>query len=159
MQSQRHRHDVVVVGARAAGAATALLLARQGFDVVLLDRDAFPSDTLSTHQIARPGVVQLSRWGLLDAVLASGAPALRQIAFTTPEGSVTRTVKDSSGVDLLVAPRRYVLDTLVSEAATAAGADVRLGVTVEGVHLDDAGRAVGVFGRGPSGAPVELAAR
>jgi 2-polyprenyl-6-methoxyphenol hydroxylase-like FAD-dependent oxidoreductase len=159
MQSQRHRHDVVVVGARAAGAATALLLARQGFDVVLLDRDAFPSDTVSTHQIARPGVVQLSRWGLLDAVLASGAPALRQIAFTTPEGSVTRTVKDSAGVDLLVAPRRYVLDTLVCEAATAAGADVRLGVTVEGVHLDDAGRAIGVFGRGPSGAPVDLAAR
>ena len=46
-------HDVVVVGARAAGAATALLLARLGHDVVLLDRADFPSDTLSTHQIAR----------------------------------------------------------------------------------------------------------
>jgi 2-polyprenyl-6-methoxyphenol hydroxylase-like FAD-dependent oxidoreductase len=59
----RHRHDVVVVGARAAGAATALLLARLGHDVALLDRNTLAADTLSTHQIARPGVVQLHRWG------------------------------------------------------------------------------------------------
>jgi 2-polyprenyl-6-methoxyphenol hydroxylase-like FAD-dependent oxidoreductase len=159
MQSLRHTHDVVVVGARAAGAATALLLARHGYDVVLLDRNALPSDTLSTHQIARPGVVQLRRWGLLDAVLDSGAPALRQITFTTPSESITRAVKHSAGVDLLVAPRRYVLDTLVADAAAAAGADVRFGVTVEGVRLDDSGRAVGVYGRERDGAPVDLTAR
>ena len=159
MQSSRNRHDVVVVGARAAGAATALLLAGQGHDVVLVDRNTLPSDTLSTHQIARPGVVQLHRWGLLDAVLSSGAPALRRVTFTTPSGSVTRAVKHSAGVDLLVAPRRYILDTLVAEAAAAAGADVRFGVTVEGVHVDDAGRAVGVYGHDRGGAPVDLAAR
>jgi 2-polyprenyl-6-methoxyphenol hydroxylase-like FAD-dependent oxidoreductase len=159
MQSFRHTHDVVVVGARAAGAATALLLARQGHDVVLVDRNALPSDTLSTHQIARPGVVQLRRWGLLDAVLRSGAPALRQITFTTPNESVTHAVKPSAGVDLLVAPRRYILDTLVADAAAVAGADLRFGVTVEGTHLDDAGRAVGVYGHDRSGAPVDVAAR
>lgn len=159
MQSLRHTHDVVVVGARAAGAATALLLARQGYDVVLVDRDTLPSDALSTHQIARPGVVQLRRWGLLDSVLSSGAPALRQITFTTPDESVIRTVKHSAGVDLLVAPRRYVLDTLVADAAAAAGADVRFGITVKGVHLDDSGRAVGVYGHDRDGAPVDLAAR
>jgi 2-polyprenyl-6-methoxyphenol hydroxylase-like FAD-dependent oxidoreductase len=159
MQSLRHTHDVVVVGARAAGAATALLLARQGYDVVVVDRNALPSDTLSTHQIARPGVVQLRRWGLLDAVLSSGAPALRQVTFTTPSESVTRALKHSAGVDLLVAPRRYILDTLVADAAAAAGADVRFGVTVEGVHLHDAGRAIGVYGHDHGGAPVDLAAR
>ena len=79
----RHRHDVVVVGARAAGAATALLLARLGHDVVVLDRAVFPADTLSTHQIARTGVVQLHRWGLLEAVLDSGAPAIREVTFAT----------------------------------------------------------------------------
>lgn len=159
MQSLRHTHDVVVVGARAAGAATGLLLARQGYDVVLVDRDTLPSDTLSTHQLARPGVVQLRRWGLLDSVLSSGAPALRQITFTTPDESVTRTVKHSAGVDLLVAPRRYVLDTLVADAAAAAGADVRFGITVKGVHLADSGRAVGVYGHDRDGAPIDLAAR
>ena len=129
------RHDVVVVGARAAGAATALLLARLGYDVVLVDRAVFPADTLSTHQIARTGVVQLHRWGLLEAVLDSGAPAIRQVTFTVEGQSTTRAIKDKAGVDLLVAPRRYILDTLVAEAAAAAGADVRLGVTITGVHL------------------------
>jgi 2-polyprenyl-6-methoxyphenol hydroxylase-like FAD-dependent oxidoreductase len=159
MQSPHHRHDVVVVGARAAGAATALLLARHGYDVALVDRDIFPSDALSTHQIARPGVVQLRRWGLLDAVLASGAPAIRQITFSGAGEPVTRAVKHSAGVDVLVAPRRYILDTLVVEAAAAAGADLRLGVTVDGVRYDDAGWAVGVYGHDRSGAPVDIAAR
>ncbi len=154
-----HRHDVVIVGARAAGAATALLLARLGHDVVLLDRAVFPADTLSTHQIARTGVVQLHRWGILQAVLDSGAPAIRQVTFTVGDESTIRAIKDKAGVDLLVAPRRYILDTLVAEAAAGAGADVRLGVTVTGVRLDDAGRAVGVYGHDRAGTPLEIDAR
>src|SRR5688500_1004877 len=74
-------HDVVVVGARAAGAATARLLARAGHDVVVLDRAQLPSDTTSTHSLVRGGVVQLSRWGLLDDVLDSGAPPVRSVLF------------------------------------------------------------------------------
>jgi len=154
-----HRYDVVVVGARAAGAATALLLGRLGHDVVLVDRTIFPADTVSTHQIARPGVVQLNRWGLLEAVLASGAPAIRQVTFTVAGESVTRAAKDKNGVDLLVAPRRYILDTIVAEAAAQAGVHMRFGVTVNGVRLDDAGRATGVYGHDRTGAPIEIDAR
>jgi 2-polyprenyl-6-methoxyphenol hydroxylase-like FAD-dependent oxidoreductase len=159
MRSTRHRHDVVVVGARAAGAATALLLARLGHDVALVDRTTLPADTLSTHQIARPGVVQLRRWGLLQAVLDSGAPAIRQVSFSSPGESVTRTVKHRAGVDLLVAPRRYVLDTIVAEAATRAGARTRFGVTVSAVRRDDAGRAVGISGHDGTGRAIEIDAR
>jgi 2-polyprenyl-6-methoxyphenol hydroxylase-like FAD-dependent oxidoreductase len=159
MPTDRHRHDVVVVGARAAGAATALLLARLGHDVVLLDRVVFPADTLSTHQIARTGVVQLHRWGLLQEVLDSGAPAIRQVTFTAAGESLTRSIKHKAGVDLLVAPRRYILDAIVAEAAADAGVDLRLGVTVTGVRLDDAGRATGVYGRDGTGAPLEIDAR
>jgi flavin-dependent dehydrogenase len=159
MRTHRHRHDVVVVGARAAGGATALLLARAGHDVVLLDRARFPSDTVSTHQIARPGVVQLHRWGLLPAVLDSGAPALRRVSVTAGGESVTRPVKDAAGVDLLVAPRRHVLDTLVTGAAATAGADVRTGVTVDGVLRDATGRVVGVHGHDATGAAVRVEAR
>jgi len=159
MAAHRHRHDVVVVGARAAGAATALLLARLGHDVVLVDRAVFPADTISTHQIARTGVVQLSRWGLLQAVLDSGAPAIREVTFTVEGESSTRTIKDKSGVDLLVAPRRHILDAIVAEAAAAAGAALRLGTTVEGVRFDDAGRATGVHGRDVAGKPWEADAR
>jgi flavin-dependent dehydrogenase len=157
--SAYRRHDVVIVGARAAGAATALLLARLGHDVALLDRATFPSDTLSTHQLARPGVVQLHRWGLLPAVLASGAPAIRQVTITADGESVTRTVKDRAGVDLLVAPRRYVLDTLVAEAAGRAGVHMGLGVAVDELRFDRTGRVVGVDGHDRAGNPVEIDAR
>jgi len=157
--SRRSCHDVVVVGARAAGAATALLLARLGHDVLVVDRAVFPADTLSTHQIARSGMVQLHRWGLLHSVLASGAPAIRRVTFNVNGESVTRVIKDRAGVDHLVAPRRYVLDTLMAEAAASAGARVRMGVTVTGVRLDDTGRATGVYGHDRKGEPVEIDAR
>src|SRR5436189_5469319 len=85
-------HDVVVVGGRCAGSATAMLLARQGLDVVVVDRAEFPSDTLSTHAIARGGVVQLNRWGLLDELLESGAPPIRTVLFRFPGGERVREI-------------------------------------------------------------------
>jgi flavin-dependent dehydrogenase len=154
--ANRSRHDVVVVGARVAGSATAMLLARLGHDVVVVDQASFPSDTLSTHSISRSGVVQLRRWGLLDEVLDSGAPAIRQVTFNAAGASVTRTIKHKAGVDLVVAPRRYVLDTILAGAAERAGAEVRSGVTVTGVRRDAGGRAVGIDGHDRAGAPVEI---
>jgi flavin-dependent dehydrogenase len=153
------RHDVVVVGGRVAGSATAMLLARLGHDVAVVDQASFPSDTLSTHAIARSGVVQLRRWGLLDEVLDSGAPAIRQVTFHALGGSVTRPIKHKAGVDLVVAPRRYVLDTILASAAQQAGAEVRTGVTVTGVKRDGHGRAAGVYGHDRAGAPIDIAAR
>jgi flavin-dependent dehydrogenase len=156
--SSHRRHDVVVVGARAAGSATALLLARMGHDVAVLERAQFPSDTLSTHSISRSGVVQLSRWGLLDRVLASGTPAIRQVTFHAGAESVTLPIKRHAGVDLLVAPRRRVLDTIVADAAQASGAVVRFGVTVTGLR-HEGGSVVGVTARDATGTPFELDAR
>jgi flavin-dependent dehydrogenase len=153
-------HDVVVVGARCAGAATAMLLARQGHDVAVVDRASFPSDTLSTHAIARGGIVQLQRWGLLDEVVASGAPKIRQASFHLPDGTtVTRAIKERAGVDHLLAPRRIVLDAILVEAAEAAGAQVRTGFTVSDVLTDGSGRVTGVTGCDATGAPRELRAR
>jgi flavin-dependent dehydrogenase len=157
--ANRSRHDVIVVGGRVAGSATAMLLARLGHDVVVLDQASFPSDTVSTHSIARSGVVQLRRWGLLEEILASGAPAIRQVTFHAGGASTSRTIKDKAGVDLLVAPRRYVLDTILAGAAQRAGAEVRTGVTVTGLRRDGRGRVVGVQGRDRSGARVDLGAR
>ena len=112
----RDTFDVVVVGARVAGASTAMLLARQGFDVALVDRADLPSDTLSTHALARGGVVQLDRWGLLDDVLASGAPPVRSVAFVLPEARIDRQLKVKGGFDFVVAPRRYILDAIILRA-------------------------------------------
>ena len=61
--------DVIVVGARCAGSPTAMLLARRGHRVLLVDRATFPSDTISTHWIWQHGMACLKRWGLLDRVL------------------------------------------------------------------------------------------
>jgi flavin-dependent dehydrogenase len=157
--TNHRRHDAVIVGGRVAGSATAMLLARLGHDVVVVDQASFPSDTLSTHAIARSGVVQLRRWGLLDEVLDSGAPAIRQVTFHTPDGSVTRPIKHKAGVDLVVAPRRYALDTIVASAAQQAGAELRSGVTITGVQQDRHGRATGVHGHDRAGAQVEIGAR
>jgi flavin-dependent dehydrogenase len=154
--AHRSRHDVVIVGVRVAGSATAMLLARLGHDVVVVDQASFPSDTVSTHSISRSGVVQLRRWDLLDEVLDSGAPAIRQVTFHAGGESVSRVIKEKSGVDLVVAPRRYVLDTILAAAAERAGAEVRAGVTVTGVRRDGSGRVVGVSGHDRAGAPVEL---
>jgi flavin-dependent dehydrogenase len=157
--THRSRHDVVIVGARVAGAATAMLLARLGHDVVVVDQASFPSDTVSTHAIARSGVVQLRRWGLLDPVLASGAPAIRQVTFHAGGESVTHTIRHKAGVDLVVAPRRYVLDTIIAAAAGRAGAGVCTGVTVTGVQRDGYGRVTGIYGHDRAGAAVDLGGR
>jgi flavin-dependent dehydrogenase len=150
--------DVVIVGARCAGAPTAMLLARCGHDVVIVDRAQFPSDTLSTHAIARGGVVQLQRWGILDWLLASGAPQLRRADFHVDGEIVTRAVKDRYGVDFVVAPRRHVLDPLLQQAAMSAGARLRTGISVADVTFDEAGRAVGISGRDAHGT-LEIHAR
>jgi flavin-dependent dehydrogenase len=136
-----------------------MLLARLGHDVMVVDQASFPSDTVSTHAIARSGVVQLQRWGLLDAVLDSGAPAVRQVTFHVGGESVSRAIKHKAGVDLVVAPRRYVLDTILAAAAQRAGADVRPGVTVTGVQRDSRGRVTGICGHDRAGAPIDLRGR
>jgi 2-polyprenyl-6-methoxyphenol hydroxylase-like FAD-dependent oxidoreductase len=151
--------DVVVVGARCAGAATALLLARAGHDVLAVDRATFPSDVLSTHGLVRGGVVQLQRWGLLDAVLSSGAPAVREVAFHRDGAAARLTVKERAGVDLLVAPRPHVPDALLAEAARSAGAEVREGVGATELLVDPTGRVTGLVVRDRAGRETEVLAR
>jgi flavin-dependent dehydrogenase len=151
--------DVVVVGARCAGAVTAMLLARLGYRVTLVERGRIPSDTLSTHGIARGGVVQLAKWGLLDRVLASGAPAIRQVVFRADGVEEARTVKPRDGVDLLVAPRRYVLDGILVDAAAAAGVTIRAGLTATGLLRADDGRVQGIRARRADGTVACLPAK
>ncbi|MFC4785398.1 NAD(P)/FAD-dependent oxidoreductase [Nocardioides sp. MAHUQ-72] len=145
-------HDVVVIGARCAGSSTARLLAARGYDVVVLERATLPSDTLSTHAIARGGVVQLARWGLLDKLLAGGAPPVRAVTFSSGGQERRVQVKDRAGVDLLLAPRRTVLDALLAEEAVAAGAALHTGTVATGLLRDDHGRVSGVLTRDRTGA-------
>jgi flavin-dependent dehydrogenase len=145
-------YDVIIVGARVAGSATALLLARRGLKVLVLDRAAFPSDTLSTHQVQVPGVARLARWGVLDQILAAGTPATRTVRFDQGEVVITGRFPDYDGVDFLCSPRRTLLDKALVDAARAAGAEVRENCTV-GELLQDNGTVTGVRSR-EKGAPV-----
>lgn len=142
-------HDVVIVGARAAGAATALLLARAGHDVLVVDRARYGSDTLSTHALMRGGVLQLERWGLLDRIVAEGTPPVHRVTFDYGGAPVVIDVPAP-----LYAPRRTVLDRVLVDAAREAGADVRFGVDVRGVRFDGEGSVRGVSARDADGAAV-----
>ena len=137
------RYDALVVGARCAGASTAMLLARAGLRVLVIDRSAYGADTLSTHALLRGGVMQLHRWGLLDAVRASGAPAVRRTTFHYGEERGAVEIKARNGVDALYAPRRAVLDALLVDAASDAGADVRYGLRLVDLTRSADGRITG----------------
>ncbi|HEX6871503.1 MAG TPA: NAD(P)/FAD-dependent oxidoreductase [Micromonosporaceae bacterium] len=148
------RFDVTVVGARAAGAATAMLLARRGLRVLLLDRDRYGRDTLSTHALMRGAVLLLGRWRVLDRIVDKATPPIRRATFhyggPVPETS-TVSFKPALGVDSLYAPRRTVLDPALVDAAAEAGAEVRFGVTATGLIRDRAGRVTGVTGHDQQG--------
>ena len=131
-------HDVIIVGARVAGSATALLLARAGLKVLVVDRAAFPSDTLSTHQVQVPGVARLARWGLLDAIMAAGTPPTRSVRFDQGAAAFTARVPACDGVDLMCSPRRTLLDKVLLDAARAAGAEVRENFITEDLLTDGA---------------------
>jgi 2-polyprenyl-6-methoxyphenol hydroxylase-like FAD-dependent oxidoreductase len=151
--------DVVVVGARLAGAATAMLLARRGLRVALIDRSRLGADTLSTHALMRPGVLQLHRWGLLDQVRAAGTPPVHRTTFTYEDDVVPVQIEPANGVDALYAPRRTVLDPILVKAAAAAGVYVRFGLSVSGLLHGTGNRAAGVTGTGIGGRPFALRAR
>jgi 2-polyprenyl-6-methoxyphenol hydroxylase-like FAD-dependent oxidoreductase len=148
-------YDVIVVGARAAGAATAMLLARSGLDVLAIERSAFGADTLSTHAIMRGGIMQLSRWGVLDDIVAAGTPPVKRTTFTYGDARVVLDIKDSAGVDALYAPRRTVLDSTLVTAARKAGASIHHGTSVNRL-LWRGDRVIGVHATTEDGRSVEL---
>lgn len=139
-------YDAIVVGARCAGSPTALLLARAGYRVLLLDRAAFPADTLSTHLIHQPGVAALARWGLLDALRATGCPPLDSATYEVGGIRLEGPARGVDGQRAAYSPRRYVLDTLLARAAADAGAELRERCRVTGLVRDDTGRVTGVTG-------------
>jgi 2-polyprenyl-6-methoxyphenol hydroxylase-like FAD-dependent oxidoreductase len=146
-------YDAIVVGARCAGSPTAMLLARQGYRVLMVDRATFPSDTISTHVIHSPGVAALRRWGLLDAVVATGCPPMDHYSFDFGPVTITGTQQPTDGISTAYAPRRTVLDKILVDAAASAGTEVRAGFTVEDV-VTEGGTVTGIRGHGPSGQTV-----
>ena len=152
------RHDAIVVGARCAGSPTAMLLARRGYRVLLIDRARFPADTVSTHLIHPPGVAALGRWGLLDRLVATGCPAISTYCFDFGPLSISGTPRPAGGTAVAYGPRRTVLDKLLIDAAGQAGAEVREGFTLDELIIED-GAVTGIRGHARNGPPVAERAR
>jgi 2-polyprenyl-6-methoxyphenol hydroxylase-like FAD-dependent oxidoreductase len=150
-------YDVIVVGARCAGSPAAMLLARRGYRVLLVDKATFPSDTISTHLIHPPGVAALQRWRLLDRLVATGSPAIDMYTFDFGPFALSGA-PGTVDAPVAYAPRRTVLDKLLLDAAAEAGAEVREAFTVDEIVEDD-GRVAGVRGHRRGGERVTERAR
>jgi flavin-dependent dehydrogenase len=144
MGADSMKFDAIIVGARCAGAATALLLARAGARVLLVDRGTYGADTLSTHALMRGAVLQLHRWGVLPAIVAAGTPPVQATTFSYSEQDITVPIEPKFGVSALFAPRRALLDRILVDAAADSGAEVSYGVRVDDVVRDSRGRVRGI---------------
>jgi 2-polyprenyl-6-methoxyphenol hydroxylase-like FAD-dependent oxidoreductase len=152
-------YDAIVVGARCAGAPTAMLLARKGYRVLLVDRTTFPSDTISTHLVWPHGAEILAGWGLLHRLEATGIPPIcRSMSFDVGPFALRGTIPDANDGMGGFCPRRTVLDHLLVDAAAESGAEVRQAFTVDELLFED-GTVAGLRGHSASGTPVQERAR
>ncbi len=152
------RYDAIVVGARCAGSPTAMLLARKGYRVLLVDKATFPSDTMSTHVVHPPGVAALRDWGLLERLEATGCPPVRTYSFDFGPLTISGTPQPIDGIAHGYCPRRTVLDQLLVDAAVEAGAELREGFNVDEIVAAD-GAVIGIQGHVKGGATVTERAR
>jgi flavin-dependent dehydrogenase len=146
-------YDAIVVGARCGGSPTAMLLARNGYRVLLVDRASFPSDTMSTHLAHPPAVAALDRWGILDKLEATNCPPITRYSFNFGPVAVAGTPRPANGTAKAYCPRRIVLDELLVEAAAGAGAEMREAFTVDEI-LTEEGRVTGIRGHAKGGETV-----
>jgi len=149
------RYDAVIVGARAAGASTAMLLAKQGLDVLVIDRGGYGTDTLSSHALMRGAVTQLERWGLAD-LLATLTPAITNATFHYGDKEIEFDTTAEGTKRPLMAPNRTVLDRVLVDAAWSAGATVRHHTKLVSIDTDASGRAVGVVVKDSAGSGLSI---
>ncbi|MFF8938554.1 NAD(P)/FAD-dependent oxidoreductase [Streptomyces paradoxus] len=153
-------YDVIVVGARISGAATAMLLSKAGHKVLLLDRAVFPGGkAAATNLVHPPGILRLKRWGLLDRLRATGCPPIREYGLQSGRARLMAPLPAVDGVDEAYSPERAALDRILLDAAIESGAEFHEGFSVQGLCTDEAGAVTGVRGRTDDGTPVTEHAR
>ena len=143
-------YDVVIVGARCAGSPLAMLLAKRGHRILLVDRAHFPSDTMSTHFIQLPGMARLKRWGLVDRLFETNCPPIKGAVLDFQGQVIEVDFPPLEGVPGLAAPRRTVFDEILVRAAVDAGAELVEGVSVDSLRFDGA-RVGGIEGHTSEG--------
>lgn len=151
-------YDVIVIGARCAGSPTAMLFAKQGYRVLLLEKARFPQDTLSSHYIHQPGMALLHKWGLAGKLVEAGCRPIDQESYEGPEVGLKGFSLPVDGHRTTYAPRRFVLDPILAAGAVEAGVEFREGCAVNDLLWED-DRVVGVRYTTPDGAEATDRAR
>ncbi len=152
-------YDVIIVGARCAGSALGLMLARSGKKVLMLERSTFPCDTMSGHYIHPAGISCLKRWGVFDRLAATDTPEQKKLTLDFGPFALSATPTAApDGTSSGYGPRRRIFDSLLAEAAVAAGVEFIDGVTVNR-PLSSQSRIAGVEGITANGKPFEFRAR
>ena len=143
MHGTGEKDDVIVVGGRCAGAPAAMLLARAGLRVRVVERSSRLGDTLSGHMVKSAATARLHAWGLLDDVLGTGCPPVTSDRTWVGGEPDAAPPDDETDEIPAAAPRRSALDPVLLDAARTAGAAVEMGNPVRGL-LTDGPRVTGV---------------
>jgi flavin-dependent dehydrogenase len=159
---ERSAAEVLVAGAGPGGSATAILLARAGLRVVLVDRSAFPRDKACSEYMSPEAVRVLDRLGVVESLEAAGGVALVGTSVTAARGSrlhgefarAGHSPFRSTGLSV----SRRVLDAALVEAARGAGVEVLERTALEELLHEDGGVAGAVL-RGRDGTIRSLRAR
>ena len=148
----RDHYDAIIIGARCAGAATGMLMARQGAHVLIVDQEPYGSDTMSTHALMRGAVMQLANWGVLHNVAATGTPPVRNTSFIYgDQPAIDIEISAQHGVSALYAPRRFALDKALVDAARNSGAEIHHGVKCLDLLRSPDGAVAGAYLRDSNG--------
>ncbi|MGH2458890.1 MAG: NAD(P)/FAD-dependent oxidoreductase [Chloroflexota bacterium] len=154
---RRDAYDVVIVGGRVAGASLALLLGHRGHRVLLIDRDQFPSDTLSTHYMSPPAVALLQQIGLLEDVESTGLRRITRMRTYFEDCLFEGPVGPADAYGL--APRRDRFDAIVAEHAVRRGGVEFHDRTRAERLIEEDGRVVGIVAHRAGDVPREIRAR
>jgi 2-polyprenyl-6-methoxyphenol hydroxylase-like FAD-dependent oxidoreductase len=132
--------DAVIVGARCAGSTLAIALAERGWDVLVIDRDTFPSETVSTHFVYPNTISRWEQLGVLDRLLAAHEVPMLENRIVGLGHEIAGAYTPIDGFDRGMGPRRSALDKAIVDTALAAGAEGRYGervVELIGTGTDD----------------------
>jgi 2-polyprenyl-6-methoxyphenol hydroxylase-like FAD-dependent oxidoreductase len=151
-------YDAIIVGARCAGSPLAMLLARKGYRVLLVDRASFPSDVVNGYYLQQQAVARLTRWRLVDKLRNSSCPPLLSLSFDFGEFCLSGSPPPAEGIVEAYAPRRIVLDKILVDAAVEGGAELREAFPVDGL-LWEGDRVAGIRSHTKTGTAVEESAR
>lgn len=153
-----HNYDAIVVGARCAGATTAMLMAKKGMRVLLVERGASGTDTLSSHNLTRGAVNQLVRWGVADRLMEQGTPRINRTTFQFGDTVLPLDLRPVGNTPGLVGTRRAILDATLVAAAYDAGVDVRFHTSFRDVIRDAESRVTGAILTNDAGINMHIAA-